>query len=297
VEVVPAQAVGAGYTNLTFRSTFDRTTVDTNVTKDAGFKWYNWDLFGYRSDPNSIQLNQDGTVTLLGDSTGSSGQLVSAVQAKNTKNYVGSSFGGGAYVEAQLKFDPLSVSTAPGTAIWPAFWALQMEGNIFPKASQWPGQPAGYVHSIEADFFEAIRNPVGMPANSYGASLHDWYGIYNITCGTGLCQVAMPYTTGMRVTPVGTDFTQYHRYGFLWVPATSTNNGFARFYFDGVQVGPTQAWQAYINQPPPPTNQPWAFGIIDKQHLFLILSTGLHQQMTVREVDVWQGDTAANDFN
>jgi len=99
---------------------------------------------------------------------------------------------------------------------------------------------------------------------------------------------------GTKKAPPNTDLRQYHRYGFLWVPASARGPGYAKFYFDRSQMGPTQEWQLLKDQPPPPTNQSWAFGIIDRQHLFLILSTGAGQPMTVRSVDVWQASAAGN---
>jgi hypothetical protein len=284
---IPAPAQQAGYAVNTYSSNFSRATVDTEVSRSRGFKWYNWDLFGKRSDPLGVQLNPDGSATLA-----DTGQLLSAVHIGNLGDFVGTSFGGGAYIEAELKLE--TPTPTPGAKAWPAFWSLQMEGNVLPHASQWIGQPSGYVHSIEADFFEYMHKPEEQPSTAYGASLHDWYGIYNKTCGPGLCQVSMPYSVGTKKAPPGADLREYHRYGFLWVPASAQATGYAKFYFDRAQMGPTQEWQLLKDQPPPPTNQSWAFGIIDRQHLFLILSTGAGQPMTVRSVGVWQASAAGN---
>ena len=163
-----------------------------------------------------------------------------------------------------------------------------------PLSSQWPGQAAGYRHDIEADFFEALPDDAGKDA--YGGSLHEWYGILNRTCSPQqMCQVPMRHWTGQRAVPAGTDFTQYHRYGFLWVPATQERNGYARFYFDGAQIGYTYEWHLPPEPPPPPpAHAPWAFAILDRSHLFLILSTAPAQPMTVQSVDVWQADTSGN---
>ena len=284
----PPPAAQAGYNLNTFSANFTPGTVDTKVTKSAGFKWYNWDLFGKQSDPQAVQLNSDGSATLMGEP----GQLLSAVKVGSSGDYVGTSFGGGAYIEGEIKLE--TPSPTPGAKAWPAFWALQMEGNVVPNAAQWPGQPPGFLHSIEADFFEYMHKPEEAPATTYGGSLHDWYGIYNKSCGHGLCQVGTPYGIGLRKAPADANLRQYHRYGFLWIPATSRSKGSAKFYFDGVQVGPPLQWDMLLDQPPPPTNQPWAFGIIDRQHLFLILSTGGGQPMTIRSVNVWQASTARN---
>jgi hypothetical protein len=93
--------------------------------------------------------------------------------------------------------------------------------------------------------------------------------------------------------PVNTDYTQYHRYGFLWVPATAIEKGYAEFYFDGQKVGTRTAWSRYSGQAPPP-KAPWTFGILDKNHIVLILGTGLGERMTIRSMDVWQASGSGN---
>jgi len=294
----PQPAAAMGYTINSFSSTFTTSTVDLGATKQPGFQWYNWDLYGYHTDPSFVQINSDGSLTLLGNINGS---IVSAVRVPGApNNFVGTSIGGGAYVEAELKFDPRQVAAA-GTgpkADWPAFWALPIEGNFIPDGNQWIGQPPGYKHNIEVDVLEFMRLAPGTPPNAYSASMHDWYGIYKTTCApAGFCQGGMPYKTGLRIVPVGTDFTQYHRYGFAWRPATPTTPGYAKFFFDRNQVGPTTQWTLLGDQPPPPVNQPWEWGIIDREHLWLILSTGLNQPVTIRHVDVWQASTASNIVN
>ena len=296
-QTVPAPAAQVGYTINSFHSNFTASTVDVLDTKNRGFNWYYWDLYGYRAHPAGVQLNSDGTITLNGDNSGSNGQIVSAVQYRDTNSYVGTSIGGGAYFEAELKFDPQAVNRAPNKHFWPAFWALPLEGNVIAGASQWKGQPTGYTHAVETDFMEFFPNESGTP-NWYGGGMHDWFGIIGKACAEGgLCNVSLPYSKGKRQTPSGTDFTQFHRYGFLWVPATAQSRGYAKFYFDGEQVGEAQEWDMFQDQPPAPTDKPWAFGVLDRQHQFLILGTGSKQPMTIRFVDVWQAHTSENLVN
>jgi hypothetical protein len=288
----PAYAAAVGYAVNTFSTTFTAVSVDLANSGKSGFSWYPWNLFGGHTNTAAVSLNADGSITLSGDATGPNGELVTATTADNAAGFVGTAFGGGAYIEAVLKFDPADVARA-NFAGWPSFWSLAMEGML-EGANQWPGQAPGYVHQIEADFFEYLIAPVNGQTNAYGAAMHDWYGIPGETCPPGLCQEAMPFSLGEKLAPTGTDFTQYHRYGFLWVPATASTPGYARFYLDGESMGTDQRWTLLTDQPPTPTNQPWAFGIIDQQHLVLILGTGVGEPMTIQSVNVWQASAAQN---
>ena len=140
------------------------------------------------------------------------------------------------------------------------------------------------------DFFEA--DYYAKPS-AYGVGLHDWYGIPRVTCPV-LCGVHMNNPTGERDPPAGTDFTQYHTYGFLWIPATSGSNGSMSAYFDGKLVGNTRTWTEFTDQAPTPVGKPWTFGRIDQQHLFMILGTGVGQPFTIRSVNVWQRNASRN---
>ena len=127
--------------------------------------------------------------------------------------------------------------------------------------------------------------------NCYGGCMHDWYGIYNVTCKKGFCGQSAKggpgYRDNMRILPAVTDLNQYHRYGFLWVPATAMKKGYAKYFFDGKEIGTGWSWEQFTNQGPPPC-PPWLYSIIDKEHRILVLSTGTDKPMTVKAVDVWQ---------
>jgi hypothetical protein len=291
----PAGAASVGYTVNTFSSDFSPTTVDVANSGKPGFSWYPWNLYGRHTNLSAITVNSDNSVTLAGDKTGPNGELITATAADNSAKFVGTAFGGGAYIEAELKFSPDDVARA-GTKGWPSFWSLELENSVLSSGSdpQWPGQPQGYKHAVEVDFFEYLYLPYNVPRNIYGAGMHEWYGIQNVTCGRGFCVQHLQKDEPKRQTPGGTDFTQYHRFGFLWVPATENKSGYARFYFDGKAVGPDRSWTKFTDQPPPPTNQTWAFGRLDQQHQVLILGTGIDEPMTVRTVNVWQASEQNN---
>ena len=288
----PPQALNVGYILNTFSSTFSKYTVDKNSTGKSGFLWYTWNIFGSKTNQSKIELNSNDSVTLLGDTTGPNGELTTASSSRDPEGFVGKAFGGGAYIEAEIKFDPNSTLDPNGCG-WPSFWSLPIESSILEK-NQWAGQTIGYIHSVEADFLEYMPSTRMSTLAGYGTALHDWYGIPNITCSKGLCQASMTTKNSLRIVPLNTDFNEYHRYGFLWVKATSNQKGYAKFYFDDEQVGPTQEWDQFNNQPPPPNDQSWAFSIIDKMHLILILGTGPSRPMTIKTVNVWQKDSSQN---
>jgi hypothetical protein len=212
---------------------------------------------------------------------------------------VGLAFGGGAYFEAILQFDPAKTAQGKPKA-WPSFWSLSIEHAAGLSGEQWPGQQTGYVHFIEPDFFEYDVWSFA-PRSYYGGAIHDWYGIFRATCpGKAFCGVTnaggggTAFTNFKIQTTTATDFTKPHKFGLLWVPATPTTKGYAEYYFDGKATADRVTWDIYANQPPPPGLAPWTFGIVDRQHLVLIISTGINQPLTVASVSVWQSSVNKN---
>jgi hypothetical protein len=291
----PPMAAAQGFNENTFSSDFTTKTVDMNSTENRGFKWYMFNLFSKKASATGVQLNSDGSVTLVGDNTGAGGALMSVNPYFGTNTWTGTAFGGGAYIEAVLHYDPAQVNAVHANgarAPYPSFWGLPMEGNVIQGANQWPGQPAGYQHNVEADFFEADYTRPTM----YGVGAHDWYGIKGKTC-PNLCVVSFQNPSGSRTAPAGTDMTQYHTYGFLWVPATASTDGIISAYFDGELIGATRTWTQYTDQPPTPVGKPWTFGRLDQQHMFLILGAGVGEPMTVKSINIWQKNAASNMSN
>jgi hypothetical protein len=296
----PPEATQHGYTVNTFSSEFTAQTVDMNRTLNRGYKWYVLDLYSVKANPLGITLNSDSTVTLSGDTSGTvgGGELASVAPYRGTNNFVGTAFGGGAYVEAVFHYDPAQVTAVHSGGVrapYPSFWGLPMEGTFVGGGSnQWLGQARGYEHNVEADFFEAdyVTKPT-----AYGSGLHDWYGIPRVTCPSGLCVVQMLNPSGERDPPLGTNFNEFHTYGVLWMPATSTTLGSWTAFFDGRPVGHTRYWSEFTNQPPTPVGKPWVFGHVDQEHIFFILGTGRGEPFTVKSVNVWQRNAASNISN
>src|SRR5713101_7391960 len=136
----PAEATAHGYTFNTCSSNFTAQSVDMNNTLNRGYKSYLFDYFSKQANPLGVKLNSDSSVTLVGDTTGALGALVSAVPYRGTNTFVGTAFGGGAYIEAVFHYDPAQVTAVHANGVrapYPSFWSLPMEGTVMPGADQW----------------------------------------------------------------------------------------------------------------------------------------------------------------
>jgi hypothetical protein len=245
-----------------------------------GSNWQKFNFFGV--DPGSVGAiqNADGSVTITGGGDDYGAQL-STASVGGTGSFSGIAFGGGGYFEATMSFN--------GPA---SFWANDIETmdgvSTGTGPNQWPGQAAGYGDWIETDFAEFDATGV------YGFGVHNWFG----TVGSGNDTNTGP-VSGSPVFPAGADYTKPNTYGFLWVPATATTQGYAKYYFNGVQVGNTISWNQYNPSlgPPPSITNGTAFSVLDKLHLALILGTGSSgTPNTVYSVSVWQ-NSSANDIS
>ena len=303
---IPAGASANGYTINTFHTgPFTTSNVDTTQTYHPGYQWYFPNYFGPPQSPSALTINPDGSVTMAGtgnDTLGSLGLIVNATP------YHGTGFGCGAYITAEMSFPGIFVSNGhAGQSI--TLYLMALEHLVYPQGASeqaWAAQPPPYDHFIEIDTIEF--NTGQTYGSNYSGTLHDWYGDYNVTCpGAGYCGIDNRQTTptnifvlpGLRVNvEKNTDFTLFHRYATLWVPATSLTNGILAFYFDDILINEFQYTQ-FTTQPPPPGVPPsqivpWTWGIVDNQHLGLILGGTVVNPLTVRSVDVWQNANACN---
>ena len=304
----PSNPTSTGF-SLVFSDDFTNPqTIDLNVTGNAGFKWYLTKFFGYETEPAStIAFTPDGLVLTPTSVTGSY-NIATAAPANNAQGYVGNAFGGGAYFEAKIKFDPATVNFSQG---FPAFWGFSIE-HAANKGDDHPaGTPTGFQHFIEDDFFEFDISWASSIA--YGTAIHDWYGIYASTCqegyrkgSPGFCDVTnnglgTPYNNfvSTKQNNVTIDWTQWHIIGQLWVPGRPYKRpeGYVQNFIDGQpayagdgkftplsKTGWKDVASAYID----PMNSPTAFSVLDSNHLMIILGSGLGQPFTVRYVKVWQ---------
>lgn len=212
-------------------------TFATNPTLPlGGANWAPFTFFGVTWQNIVVVQNANGSLTLntgnMGDNYG--GQLCSAVFDATQQDYMrGHAFGGGAFFEATLSF-----TGAPSTT-GVSFWSNDIESMAGSSAGdftlrQWPGQVAGYGDWIEFDFPEFNTGN----ATQYGQGIHNWYSnVANTDVNTG----SYPGFVSPVTVPPGTDFSQPHKYGFLWVPATGSiappTNVFGNTSLTGAVVG------------------------------------------------------------
>jgi len=261
----PAPAAAVGYSTQTF-----------GPAVTLGHNWQPFSFFGVDPSATGVTQNANGSVTISGGGGNSyNAQVSTAAPGRNARAWQGIAFGGGGYFEATLSFTgPVLGQGGDG---WPAFWAVSIEPMAdLGSRSQW----------VEPDFAEFIdKSP-----NQYGSGIHNWYGDARRPSDLN---AAGAYNTKVTVPP-GTDYSQPHTYGWLWVPATATAKGYTKAYFDGVQVGPTITWSEYNGASAPGRSGSSPFSVMDTQHLALILGTGSTNPMTVYNVSVWQASDVRN---
>jgi hypothetical protein len=292
----PANPGAYGY-SLVFNDDFATLgTIDVSNTGNTGYGWYCRDFFGGSTPARMIQV-ANGELTLLDSSNNSSIGICTAAPSGNGDGFVGRVFGGGAYFEARIKFNPAGVNPSAGTG-WPAFWsnAIELWVNNAIWNARWPGQAPTYNHFAALDFF--AFNLVSQA--KYSNIIHDWYGIKASTCGgTWYCEanntpgggnVASAFINGQPRVPPGTDWTQYHTIGQLWVPGSAASGfmGYVQGYFDGLPTKTKVTWVSVTTNPPPPPMGTYQFSIIDAQHMAVVLGTGKNVPFTVDWVHVWQ---------
>jgi len=252
--------------NLLFDDEFDSSkTIDVNNTGNGGYNWYLKSFYGSQYDNNSSMFSvADGVLTLRDSGDKWSEVLDTAHPANNSDGFIGTAFSAGDGVYAVAGIAILNIDHIGSTG-WPSWWSGDMKGETG-KNKDMPGNP-GHVESIENDFME--YNPNWGSSGNWYSTMHDW-GDPGTNIGNSNSTIT---------PPVGTDYTQYHTYGMLWVPASAANSwiGYRQAYFDGI---PQQAvcWkgnQTYSGAFPMTAYSlgSYAFSLTDKEQFMLILGS------------------------
>jgi hypothetical protein len=220
----------------------DGSTIDVNNTQQDDYKWYVKGMWFPSTSPSMyailpsykgatgvleikdapVSMSWDFSTTFFDDSV--------------PEGYRGTVFlpGKGIYYEARMACENLAHINTNG---WAGFWSGNMPISTRPRnlnPPPWslsvancpmPGWP-GKWEAIENDIME--YNPSWGHPQQFDSTIHDWSsGGENGNIGN-FNSVVYP--------PAGTDYTQWHTYGQLWIPATAENgwHGYRQVYFDGV---------------------------------------------------------------
>jgi hypothetical protein len=206
---VPAPASAVGYNTLTFGP----------AVQPLGTNLRAFSFFG--TVPGNPTQNADGSITITTPSTGFGADLCTAGLkngASTWPDFQGIAFGGGCYAEAVMSMQGANVN--PGMSFWLNDIESMNGGSVGDLTGRhWPGQASDYGNWIEVDIAEFDAS-----GDSYGCGNHNWYGTASsfADANTGSYPgFVSPVTPG-----TGIDWSQPHRYGWLWVPATGGNIGF-----------------------------------------------------------------------
>jgi hypothetical protein len=238
--------------------------------------------------PGDTWLNN--TIGTAADFTGSidgtTGVLtVTAMTAGSPSNLTSGSHLLGADIPAGISLNTQGTIGTGGTGTYNTNYR---GANIASEAMSTDTYDPWYVHYVETDFFE--YNSRYHSAGQYWGATLDWAG----DLGNGGYYVGAENTGLQQITmPAGTDTSQPHRYGYLWVPATPTTQGSITYYFDGQPTTDAFTYGFYDSNNPPgqpiDDTQPWKFGVLDSQQQVLILNTPVGtDQFRIYDVTVWQ---------
>ena len=196
---------------------------------------------------SGVSQNADGSITIRGGD---------ANHYNNQLNSGATQFGGGGYFQATLSFQNPPAGWSTTVDGWPAFWMTPQDESV-----------GG---GVETDFFEFMD----AGSNVYSTGQIDW--------GRGGLPAGMNVGRKPNVPP-GFDPSKPHTYGWLWVPATSTSEGYGQAFLDGQAVTDKITWT--------PGSQ---FDGIDRNKAQVIFGTGSANPMTVYNAQIWQKDSSAD---
>ncbi len=228
--------------SLVFDDEFnDSSTIDVNNTQKDGYKWYVKGMWFPSTSPSMYEVRPayEGAsgVLAIKDAPVAMSWNFSTTLFDDTapEGYRGTVFlpGKGIYYEARIACADLTHINKNG---WAGFWSGTMpiasrprNGNPPPWSMSvenmpMPGWP-GRWETIENDIME--YNPSWGHPQQFDSTLHDWSSSPKGNIGN---------FNSLVYPPAGTDYTQWHTHGQLWIPASAENgwHGYRQVYFDGV---------------------------------------------------------------
>jgi len=197
-------------------------------------------------------------------------------------------FGGGGYFEIVMSITGNIVGwrNPVGTG-WPAWWFDALEG-AYPDFPNPPGPSMQHIEFDAAEFLPSSNN-------DYSAGIIHWSDAQKPSADS-FNNGAIGVDSNVHC-PNQTDFSGPHKYSWLWVPATSTIQGYIKNYYDDRQVGATYTWTPYVasqngQKAQDPGCPPWC--MMDRQHCRPMIGTCTENPLTVYSVTIWQKDDTKN---
>ena len=303
----PLKIEATGY-RLVFESQFeDLSQIDFAISANGkpGAKFYARIFDKWGGVPASAR--QEDVSVSAGVLTIAGGQIATIAPAPDTTDgFVGTTFRGGGYFEARLAWDRGKVHADFSKPIdnrtnwWPSFYSVPVE--YFTGRMQWPGQPSGYVHFVENDFFEAWSG------NYYGATIHDWYGplhCYGESTPLDYCHISNdgassahptePALDGVakdqnKVHMGGREPDGFHVIGALWVSARHAPDGigYVEYFFDGKSTGVWKSWKRSADRSIAPPTRDAVFAGLDDDRSVIFVGAPRNSPLKVDWIRVWQ---------
>jgi UDP-glucuronate decarboxylase len=292
------------YPNLVFFDDFaSLDSIDMSDSRIEGYKWYR--LQWWENGITNLDcIRVSDSILYLGGGTGR-GRVQSAIPFSNLRHFIGNVWGGGAYFEVRMKFNPLLGAGVTGGLGAYLFSIEHIYFDLFPYDAQFPGQARGYAHFAELDIMElaglSSRNDY-VGKTGFQGTLHDWSGVYDGAPTYRGWQFDL-YNINSLHTAGAVDWKQFHTYGALWVPQAGSSPGYVRWFFDDRPLGSVY-WLGPMRSPPQiskdkqykgvpidqstPLRAGPIFSVIDGQRLAMQLDGNPDWPILVDWVKVWQ---------
>jgi hypothetical protein len=206
-------------------------TIDITNSKAAGFNWYvngGWPQYthstGWATGAPSV-YNTDFSVassllTIVNDHSNVGAGINTTVSNHPTNNgYTGQAFVLPAYFESRIRYTQNAAAANPGLA----FWTVGVETLTGNNLTAFPTPPSGIIGSNEYDFFEAL------PGFASGSRPRATFA----TASAGISSTFI-VNFDNTIRPCGDG--NFHIFGNLFLPDTSTDSGRTIVFYDGAYV-------------------------------------------------------------
>jgi hypothetical protein len=271
----PTVAVSAGFNKNVFYDNFlSPQTIDQYNTFAPGFKWYlnrasdNIPSITWQTAPSDLSFDANGLTFISHYDSGvprtTKGSSLATLGFNPLNN---STFGVliapiGGYFEAQMSFSPTYPDICDQAV---AFWLAGADMGALVHA----GKIHNNLHYTEVDILEML----GVSCSALGATISPNMGVNEWLNGRIT-------SSGGGIQNLGAfDFTQFHKYGFLWktIAQNGGTQGLYQWYVDGSLINTVNYHSGGL------------YSSSETQGGFnMVLQTGNDWALNIKQVTVWQ---------